>query len=68
MIHQSINQSNVDIRKKQKIISFVGKLNSAKGYDIFCQAIIKILNKYPTWKAVVAGDEPRENINVKHKI
>ena len=46
MIHQSINQSNVDIRKKQKIISFVGKLNSAKGYDIFCQAIIKILNKY----------------------
>jgi len=67
VIHQSINKSNVNIRKKQKIISFVGKLNSAKGYDIFCQAIIKILNKYPTWKAVVAGDEPREIINVKHK-
>jgi glycosyltransferase involved in cell wall biosynthesis len=67
VIHQSINQSNVDISQKQKIISFVGKLNSAKGYDIFCQAIIKILNKYPTWKAVVAGDEPREIINVKHK-
>jgi glycosyltransferase involved in cell wall biosynthesis len=67
VIHQSINKSNVDIKKKQKIISFVGKLNSAKGYDIFCQAIIKILNKYPSWKAVVAGDEPREIINVKHK-
>ena len=45
----------------------MGKLNSAKGYDIFCKAIIKVLNKYPDWKAVVAGDEPREVINVYHK-
>ncbi len=67
VIHQSINQAEVDISKKQKIISFVGKLNSAKGYDIFCDAIIKVLNKYPDWKAVVAGDEPREKINVSHK-
>ena len=67
VIHQSINQSNVDIKKKQKIISFVGKLNSAKGYDIFCEAIVKVLNKYPNWKAFVAGDEPREIINVQHK-
>tara|TARA_A100001015_G_scaffold313183_1_gene419869 strand:+ start:2627 stop:4744 length:2118 start_codon:yes stop_codon:yes gene_type:complete len=67
VIHQSINQSKVNIRKKKKIISFVGKLNSAKGYDIFCDAITGILNKYPDWKAVVAGDEPREVINVQHK-
>ncbi len=67
VIHQSINQKPVDIKKKQKIISFVGKLNSAKGYDIFCNAIIKVLNRYPDWKAVVAGDEPREVINVHHK-
>ena len=67
VIHQSIDQSNVDISKKKKIISFVGKLNSAKGYDIFCDAIVKVLNKYPKWKAVVAGDEPRETINVNHK-
>ena len=67
VIHQSIDQKPVDIKKKKKIISFVGKLNSAKGYDIFCKAIIKVLNKYPDWKAVVAGDEPREVINVYHK-
>ena len=67
VIHQSINQTNVDISKKKKIISFVGKLNSAKGYDIFCKAIIKVLNKHQDWKAVVAGDEPREVIDVKHK-
>ncbi len=67
VIHQSIDQKPVDIKKKKKIISFVGKLNSAKGYDIFCKAIIKVLNKYPDWKAVVAGDEPREVINVNHK-
>ena len=67
VIHQSINQANVDISKKKKIISFVGKLNSAKGYDIFCKAIIQVLNKHQDWKAVVAGDEPREVIDVKHK-
>ena len=67
VVHQSIDQTNVDISKKKKIITFVGKLNSAKGYDIFCNAIVKVLNKYPKWKAVVAGDEPREIINVKHK-
>ena len=67
VIHQSINQAKVDIKKKKKIISFVGKLNSAKGYDIFCNAIIKVLNKFPDWKAVVAGDEPREVISVDHK-
>ncbi len=67
VIHQSINPSKVDIKKKKKIISFVGKLNTAKGYDIFCKAIVKVLNRYPDWRAVVAGDEPREVINVNHK-
>ena len=32
--------------KKNQII-FTGKLNSSKGYDLFGNAIIKILNKYP---------------------
>jgi len=67
VIHQSINQAKVNLKKKKKIISFVGKLNSAKGYDIFCNAIIRVLNKFPDWKAVVAGDEPREVISVDHK-
>ena len=67
VIHQSINKSNVNINNKKNIISFVGKLNSAKGYDIFGKAVIKILNKYKNWKAFVIGDEPRENIEFKHK-
>ena len=45
----------------------MGKLNRAKGYDIFGEAIVKILNKYPDWKSVVIGDEPREKLLYKHK-
>ena len=49
------------------MISFIGKLNVAKGYDLFGESIIKILNKHEDWKAVVIGDEPREKINFEHK-
>ena len=52
---------------KKKIISFVGKLNRSKGFHIFGAAIIRILNKYKNWKAIVVGDEPREKYNFKHK-
>ena len=55
------------MKKKKKIISFVGKLNKAKGYDIFGKTIIKILDKYPDWTANVFGDEPREKLIFKHK-
>ena len=67
VIHQSINKTSVDLKKKQKLITFVGKLNLAKGYDLFGAAVIKILNKYKNWKAIVIGDEPREKLNYKHK-
>ena len=67
VIHQSINKEKVNIFKKEKIITFVGKLNLAKGYDLFGNAIIKILNQYPDWKSIVIGDEPREKINFIHK-
>ena len=67
VIHQSINKEKIDINKKSKLITFVGKLNSAKGYDLFGGAIIKILNKYSEWRAVVIGDEPREKLDFKHK-
>ena len=49
------------------MISFVGKLNSAKGYDIFGKTIIKILNKYKDWKGIVIGEEPREKLIFEHK-
>ena len=66
VIHQSTNKTSIDLKKKDKLITFVGKLNSAKGYDIFGSAVIKILNKYPDWKATVVGDEPREKWTFNH--
>ena len=65
--YQSSSETKIDFKKKKKIISFVGKLNRSKGYDLFGEAIIKILNKYPDWKAKVYGDEPRETLFFKHK-
>lgn len=55
--------------KKEKIIMFSGKLNSSKGYDIFCYVAKKILQnrKFKNWKFVVTGNEPREKIDFDHK-
>ena len=65
--YQSTKKIKLNIDKKNNIITFVGKLNSAKGYDIFGNAIIKILNKYNNWKSIVIGDEPREKHVFEHK-
>ena len=65
---QSANKKNISILKKKKNwITFVGKLNKAKGYDVFATAIKKILNKHPTWTAKIIGDEKREKILLNHK-
>ncbi len=65
---QSAKKNNKSIlRKKKKWITFVGKLNSAKGYDIFAKAIKNILNNFPEWRAKIIGDEKREKIILKHK-
>ncbi len=65
--YQSTSKTTINFKKKEKIISFVGKLNSAKGYDLFGKAIIPILNEFKDWKAIVFGDERRENISFYHK-
>ena len=67
VIHQSASKNIIDIKDKKKIITFVGKLNLSKGYDLFGKAIIRILNKYKNWKAYVIGDEPRDRIYFNHK-
>jgi glycosyltransferase involved in cell wall biosynthesis len=67
VIYQSTNPINININKKKKWITFVGKLNKAKGYDLFGEAVIRILKKYNDWKAIVIGDEPRMTLNYKHK-
>ena len=64
---QSAKKNNISIlNKKKNWITFVGKLNKAKGYDVFAKAIKNILNKYPNWKAKIIGDEKREKIELKH--
>ena len=68
IVYQSAKKSNYSIlKKKKKWITFVGKLNKAKGYDVFVNAIKKILDKYPDWIAKVIGDEKREKILLSHK-
>ena len=68
VFYQSAQKGPLSLTKgKKKWITFVGKLNKAKGYDIFGAAVVDILNKYKDWKAVVIGDEEREKIFFKHK-
>ena len=66
VIYQSTNRKKININKKEKIITFVGKLNKSKGYDLFGNAVLKILNEFKDWKAIVFGDEHREKINFDH--
>ena len=67
ILYPSIKKPNFLKKNKKNQIVFTGKLNSSKGFDLFGAAVIKILNKYNDWKAVVAGNEPREKYNFKHK-
>ena len=66
VINQSAKKNKINLKSKKKIITFVGKLNKAKGYDIFGKAIIKILKKYKNWSSIVVGDEPRDKIFFNH--
>ena len=67
VVYQSVDKPKINFSKKKNIISFIGKLNRAKGYDVFGNTVIKILDKYKDWKAIVIGDEPREKIFFQHK-
>jgi glycosyltransferase involved in cell wall biosynthesis len=65
---QSAAKGNINIiPKKNKWITFVGKLNKAKGYDIFGAAVKNILKKNKDWMVQIVGDEKRENIKFNHK-
>jgi len=67
VINQSAKKSNINLKNKKKIITFVGKLNKSKGYDLYGLAIIKILNKYKDWTGIVIGDEPRDKLEFNHE-
>ena len=67
VIYQSTYLKKVDLTKKKNWITFVGKLNRAKGYDLFGKAVLKILKNYKYWEAIVIGDEPRAKLKFNHK-
>ena len=67
VINQSANKNKIIIKNKKNIITFVGKLNRAKGYDIFGNSVIRILKKYKNWKSIVIGDEPRDQLEFRHE-
>ena len=45
VINQSASKDKISFKNKKKLITFVGKLNRSKGYDLFGNAVIKILKK-----------------------
>ena len=67
VINQSATKNKINFKNKKKIITFVGKLNRSKGYDLFGKAVIKILKNYKDWSAYVIGDEPRDKLEFNHK-
>ena len=66
VINQSATKNKINFKNKKKIITFVGKLNRSKGYDLFGKAVIKILKNYKDWSAYVIGDEPRDRLEFNH--
>jgi len=67
VVPQSTSKTKVIFKNKKKLISFVGKLNESKGYDIFGNAVVNILNKYKNWNAIVIGTESRQKYFFRHK-
>ena len=64
VVYPSVNKQKKT--NKQKYITFIGRLNFSKGYDIFKDAIIKILDEFPEWIAYSIGDEDRRSIYINH--
>jgi len=65
VVYPSIHKEN-KLSKKNKQITFVGKLNKSKGYDIYRDSIIKILDEFKDWNAYSIGDEKRKRPIINH--
>ena len=65
VIYPSVNKQKKE--KKHNIIIFVGRLNYSKGYDLYKDAVLKILDEFSDWKAYSLGDEDRRSIYINHK-
>ena len=66
VVYPSIHRAKKKIPKTKKI-TFVGKLNKSKGYDIYRSSIIKILDEFSDWRGFSIGDEQRERPIIQHK-
>ena len=66
VVYPSIHKEK-KIHKKDKKITFVGKLNESKGYDIYKGAVTRILDEFSEWKAYSIGDESRDRPIINHK-
>ena len=66
VVYPSINKEK-KIHTKNKRITFVGKLNESKGYDIYKNAVLKILDEFKEWQAFSIGDESRDRPIITHK-
>ncbi len=64
VVYPSVHKQKV-VKKKKNII-FVGRLNYSKGYDLFKEALVKILDEFPLWNAYSLGDEDRRTIYISH--
>ena len=66
VVYPSVHKEKM-IHKKNQNIVFVGKLNVSKGYDIYKDAVTKILDEFDDWKAYSIGDESRDRPIIKHQ-
>ena len=67
IIYHSIHKEK-KIGIKKKYITFVGKLNTSKGYDVYKDAITRILDEHDDWRAFSIGDESRQRPIINHKL
>ena len=67
-----LKKKNINFKKKQPNILFVGKLNENKGYDVFVDVAEKFSKINSNWKFIAIGNESRKKIfpnkNIVHEI
>ena len=68
LYHGVKKEININLNKKNKNILFVGKLNHAKGYDIFVEAAKKFKKYNDEWNFIAIGTETRKKIFPDQKI
>ena len=67
VVYPSIHKEKKLLTKNKNIV-FVGKLNDSKGYDIYKDAILRILDEFKDWKAFSIGDELRKRPHITHPL